>query len=133
MYKRKVRGWSQHIDFILLDVLCIFLSLFVGFLLAGQTGLLTSRYFWGMALEAVLVNLVVMIVLDTYHSVLHHSPWDEMIRLLVQTGYVVLILLVLQLLNQSDGNNLSRIALYAILLYILSCYIMRQTYKSFLK
>ncbi len=133
MYKRKVRGWSQHIDFMFLDNLCIFLSLLVGFLLSGQTGVLNSRFFWGLALEAVLVNTVVMIVLDTYHSVLHHSPWDEMIRLLVQTGHVLLILLVFQLLYQTGGGNLPRIALYAIPLYVLLCYIVRQTYKGFLK
>ena len=74
-----------------------------------------------------LVNLVVMIVLDTYHSVLHHSPWDEMIRLLVQTGHVVLILLIFQLLHQTGGGSLPQIALYAIPLYILLCYIVRQT------
>ena len=133
MYKRKVRGWSQHIDFIFLDNLCIFLSLFAGFLLVGQTGVLHSRFFWGLALEAVLVNTVVMIVLDTYHSVLHHSPWDEMLRLLVQTGHVLLILLIFQLLHQTYGGNLPQIALYAIPMYILLCYIVRQTYKSFLK
>ena len=133
MYKRKVRGWSQHIDFMFLDNLCILLSLLAGFLLSGQTEGLNSRFFWSIALEAVLINLVVMIVLDTYHSVLHHSPWDEMIRLLVQTGHVVLILLIFQLLHQTGGGNLPQIALYAIPLYILLCYIVRQTYKSYLK
>mgnify|MGYP002861736186 CR=1 FL=1 len=133
MYKRKVRGWSQHIDFILLDILCSFLSLFLGFLLSGQTGMWLSRSFWGMALEVMLVNLVVIIVLDTYHSVLHHSPWDEMVRLLAQTGYAVLILLILRLLNPAVGADLSTIALYAIPIYVLFCYIMRQAYKSFLK
>ena len=133
MYKRKVRGWSQHTDFMFFDNLCMFLSLFIGFLVAGQPGVLSSRFFWSMVLEAVLVNLVVMIVLDTYHSVLHHSPWDEMIRLLVQTGYVVLVILVFQLLNQDADQALPKIALCTVPLYILSCYVMRQTYKSFLK
>ncbi len=133
MYKRKVRGWSQHTDFMFFDNLCMFLSLFIGFLVAGQPGVLSSRFFWSMVLEAVLVNLVVMIVLDTYHSVLHHSPWDEMMRLLVQTGYVVLVILVFQLINQDADHALPKIALCAVPLYILSCYVMRQTYKSFLK
>lgn len=133
MYKRKVRGWSQHIDFILLDNLCVLLSLFVGFMLVKRNAVLTSRFFWMMGMEAILVNTVVVIVLDTYHSVLHHSPWEEMVRLLAQTGHVVLILLAFQLLNQSEDNDLSKIALYAVPLYVLSCYIMRQAYKSFLK
>ncbi|MBR3538739.1 MAG: sugar transferase, partial [Eubacterium sp.] len=133
MYKRRVRGWSQHIDFMFLDNLCVFFGLLTGYLIVEKEGVLTSRSFWSMFLEAALINLVVMIVLDTYHSVLHHSPWDEMVRLLGQTGHVVLILLVFQLLNQSTETGLSRIALYAIPAYILSCYIMRQTYKSFLK
>jgi len=133
MYQRKVRGWSQHIDFMLLDNLCALLSLFVGFILVEKTGVLSSRFFWMIALETVLINFVVMIMLDTYHSVLHHSPWDEMVRLLSQTGYVVLILLVFQLLNQAGDNDLSKIALYAVPLYVLLCYITRQAYKSFLK
>ena len=133
MYKRRVRGWSQHIDFMLLDNLCAFSSLLIAFLIVEKEGVLTSRFFWRMALETILVNLFVMIFMDTYHSVLHHTPWDEMVRLLAQTGYLILILLVFQLLNQTAESNLSKIALYAVPLYVLSCYIVRQTYKSFLK
>ena len=36
MYKRRIRGWSQHIDFMLLDNLCLFLSLLTGFLMASS-------------------------------------------------------------------------------------------------
>ena len=115
MYKRKVRGWSQHIDFMLLDDLCVFVSLLIGFFLVEKEGVLASLFFWRMVLEAVLVNQIVMIVMDTYHSVLHHSPWDEMVRLLTQTGYVVLILLLLQLMNQNTEADLSKIALFALL------------------
>ena len=133
MYKRKVRGWSQHIDFMLLDDLCVFVSILLGFLLAGKQDVLSSRFFWRMVLEAVLVNQVVMIVIDTYHSVLHHSPWDELVLLFTQTGYVVLILLVFQLLSQTSETNLTKISLYAILLYLVFCYIVRQVYKGYLK
>ena len=133
MYKRRVRGWSQHIDFMLLDNLCAFLSLLIAFLIVKKEGVLNSRFFWWMVLETTLVNLVVMIVIDTYHSVLHHSPWDEMVRLLTQTGYLVLIVLVFQLLSQPEEPDLPKIVLYALPLYLVSCYIMRQVYKSFLK
>ncbi len=133
MYKRKVRGWSQHIDFMILDNFCAFVSLLIGFLLVGKEGVLSSRFFWWMVLETVLVNQVVMIVMDTYHSVLHHSPWDEMLLLLAQTGYVVLILLVFQLLNQTAEADLLKITLYAVPLYLLTCFVARQVYKSFLK
>ena len=117
----------------LLDNLFAFFSLLIAFLIVEKEGVLDSRFFWKMVLEVTLVNLIVMIVLDTYHSVLHHTPWDEMVRLLSQTGHLVLILLVFRLLNQTGETNLSRIALYAIPLYVMTCYVMRQTYKSFLK
>ncbi len=133
MYKRRVRGWSQHIDFMLLDILCTFLSLLAAFLIVEKDGMLHSLFFWWLALEVALVNTVVMIVMDTYHSVLHHSPWDEMVRLLGQTGNVVLILVVLRLLDQTAEADLPKIALHAVPLYLVSCYIMRQVYKSFLK
>ncbi len=133
MYKQKTRGWSQHIDFILLDILCTFLSLLVGYLLAKNAGALTSRYFWLLVLETAMADLVVIIIMDTYHSVLHHSPLDEIGRLLTQTGYVILCVLGLQLLSHPGNSDLSRIALYTVPLYVLSCYVMRQGYKSYLK
>ena len=133
MYKRKLRGWSQHLDFMILDSLCAFFSLLIAFLLIEKNGALGTRSFWGIVLETMLVNLFVMIALDTYHSVLHHTAWDEMVRLLSQTGYLVLILLVFQLLNPVREFDLSRIVLIALPLYLLTCYIVRQAYKSFLK
>ena len=133
MYKRRVRGWSQHIDFMLLDILCAFFSLLIAFLLVEKGAVLSSRSFWRLVLETTLVNLVVMIVVDTYHSVLHHSPWDELVRLLSQTGHVVLILLAFHLLNLTDEADLSSIALLALPLYLLTCYLMRQVYKGYLK
>ena len=109
MYKRRVRGWSQHIDFMFLDNLCVFFSLLIGFLLVKKEGILNSLFFWSILLEVVLINLVVIIVLDTYHSVLHHTPWDEFVRLLSQTGYVVLVIVVFRLLAPgSDPDLLSQ-------------------------
>ena len=117
----------------ILDNLCVFLSILAGFWLVERGGVLRSSSFWSMVLEAMLVNLVVIIVLDTYHSVLHHSPWDELVRLLSQTGYVILILLVLRLLNRMPGTDLVKVARYAVPLYILTCFTARQIYKGFLK
>jgi exopolysaccharide biosynthesis polyprenyl glycosylphosphotransferase len=56
-----------------------------------------------------------------------------MVRLLSQTGHVVLILLILRLLSPTQETDLTKIALYALPTYLLICYIMRQVYKSFLK
>ena len=39
----------------------------------------------------------------------------------------------MQLLSQTTGTDLSKITLYALPLYLLSCYAMRQAYKSYLK
>ncbi len=49
-----------------------------------------------------------------------------MIRLLTQTGYLVLILLVFQLLGRTNEGDLSGIALYALPLYIVTCFTVRQ-------
>ena len=38
MYKRRIRGWSQHIDFMFLDNLCVMFSLLIGFFIAEKKG-----------------------------------------------------------------------------------------------
>ena len=57
MYKRRLRGWSQHIDFMLLDNSCAFISLLIAFLIVEKVGVLGSQFFWQMVLEVILVNL----------------------------------------------------------------------------
>ena len=133
MYKRKVRGWSQHFDFMLFDNFCAFVSLLIAVLIVEQKEQLSSLSFWWIVLETMLVNLFVMILLDTYHSVLHHTAWEELGRLLSQTGHLVLILLIFQLLNPTPELNVSKMILFVLPMYLLSCFIMRQTYKEFLK
>ena len=40
MYKRRIRGWSQHIDFMFLDNLCAFVRLLLAFLIVEKEGVL---------------------------------------------------------------------------------------------
>ena len=53
MYKRRIRGWSQHIDFMALDNLCLFISLLAGFLIVQKEEKRSEKailYFFGGAL-----------------------------------------------------------------------------------
>ena len=117
----------------LFDNFCAFVSLLIAVLIVEQKEQLSSVSFWWIVLETMLVNLFVMILLDTYHSVLHHTAWEELGRLLSQTGHLVLILLIFQLLNPTPELNVSKMILFALPMYLFSCFIMRQTYKEFLK
>ena len=51
MYERSAEGWAKHLDFILLDMICLEISLALGYMLrhgwlSFVSQLLTRKTFW---------------------------------------------------------------------------------------
>ena len=134
MYQRKTRGWSQHLDFMMLDILSLEVSLLIAFLLrVGINGILARRMFWGLFIFLPLDDLAVMVILDVYHGVIRRDPYHEMTRLLNQTVYVALIFGSFLILNQIQAENTSFVFFVTLALYVILCYAVRSLWKSHLQ
>ena len=72
MYQRTFQSWLKHLDFILLDLLCLHLSFLAGYLIRNG---LESPYliptYRNMAIVCTLIQLIVVIFLW------HHEKCDE--------------------------------------------------------
>ena len=134
MYQRKKRGWSQHLDFMALDILTLELSLIISFLLrVGLNAMLKEGMFWSLFIFLPFVDLAVMVTSDTYHEVIRRDTYHEFTKLVNQATYLTLIFGAFLILTQSDIHYTRYVFFVTMLLYLLLCFCVRSGWKSRLR
>ena len=134
MYQKKSHGWYKHKDFILLDLLCIFLAFIFAYYIRNHTYIsITDNGVYRNAMIFVLfADLVVIILFEIYTGVLRRGYYREFIQVLEQ---VILIELAagLYLFTVDDGRTFSRAVLYLTgVVYGVLSYIVRIFWKKHL-
>lgn len=134
MYRSKTRGWSQHLDFMVFDVLALVIALTITFLIrVGPLEMEKRQMFWGLLIFLPFVDLGVMVISDNYHGVIRRDTYREVGKLLNQTTYVALIFGAFLIFAQANQDIAGYIFFNTILMYLLLCFFTRVTWKSHLQ
>ena len=134
MYKRKSSGWSQHLDFMALDILCLEVALFSGALLhTGWQELTRTFAFWSLCVGMAIIDLMVMVLMDAYHSVIRRDSYRELRGVLKQTVYVLLGIVVFMFLIRQGQLNMFNVLVPTIPFYAVLCFSMRVLWKEYLR
>lgn len=71
MYKKSVQGWLKHLDFIILDVICLWISFTMAFGIRHRNlEILTNSLYRDMIWSIALLDIVVIFFFDSYKNVL---------------------------------------------------------------
>lgn len=120
MYRKKGRGWTKHIDFMLLDVLCMQIAFIVSYIWRfGPGNPYTDKDYRILAAAFLLIDFFVEIVSDAFKNVLKRGYLDELIA---TCKHVVLveILTTFFLFATQMGEIYSRMSYYIMIpIYVL--------------
>ena len=134
MYRKKGRGWTKHIDFMLLDVLCLQLAFIVSYIFRfGADNPYTDNDYRTLAIAFLFIDFFVEIVSDSFKNVLKRGYFDELIA---TCKHVVLVELVatFYLFTTQMGSVYSRISYYIMVpVYIVIAYTARLLWKRVLQ
>lgn len=107
MYKRSSENWTKHLDFILLDAVCLVLSLFLAyytyyyFTYHKLFDLLSDELYRNIPILLVLIDVFVAVLLNTMHNVMHRGYFIEFSQTIKQVllvfGTEILLLFVMKL------------------------------------
>lgn len=126
MYRKKGRGWTKHIDFMLLDVLCMQIAFIVSYLWRfGLGNPYTDKDYRILAVAFLLIDFFVEIVSDAFKNVLKRGYLDELIA---TCKHVVLVEIITTffLFTTQMGKIYSRMSYY-IMIPIYSRVVLRQS------
>ena len=134
MYRKDSERWLKHIDFIVLDMICLQLAYVLAYAISGYGfnpyAIIIYR---NMAVFLELADLIVIFAYGTMKSVLKRGYYRDFV-VTVKHSVMVGALAVLYLFILQQGQKFSRLALIlTIVIYLLLTYLVRELWKKFLR
>lgn len=134
MYKKTSKGWLKHVDFLILDVICLQLSFYIAYCIRhGVQNMYANRLYAGMALVLLLVDVVVGMLFENLHNVLKRGYWNEAVETTKQV-LEVFAMAAIYLVTAQSAELFSRSVLYMTMgIYWILGYAGRLLWKIYVK
>lgn len=134
MYKKSVQGWLKHLDFMILDVVCLWISFTLAFgMRHGSLNVFANSLYRDMMWSLALMDIVVIFFFDSLKNVLKRGFYHEFTVTVKQTCLITLCS-VFYLFTFKEAADYSRLVLtYTAALYLLLSYITRNIWKYLLR
>ncbi|MCM1218367.1 MAG: sugar transferase [Lachnospiraceae bacterium] len=134
MYKKSTRGWLKHLDFILLDVICLQISYALAFLTRhGWSNPYANITYRNLVIVLVLIELITAVFFESYKNILKRNFYKELTSLVKQVVTIEL-LIGFYLFTVKEADVFSRTVLYLTGIYQLPISMtVRQLWKQYLK
>ena len=134
MYRKNANGWLKHIDFIILDMICLQIAFMMTYFIKnGNIHLYNNFLYRNMAIIIELADLMVLLIFGTLKGVLKRGHYQEFVKTL-KHALIVCFLAVLYLFTVQKGVFFSRFILFLTIgIYFILTYIVRELWKSHIK
>lgn len=134
MYNKTSNGWLKHVDFLILDVICLQLSFYIAYCIRhGVQNMYANRLYAGMALVLLLVDVVVGLLFENLHNVLKRGYWNEAVQTTKQV-LEVFAMSAIYLVTAQSAEQFSRSVLYMTMaIYWILSYVGRLLWKIYVK
>lgn len=134
MYKKNSEGWLKHIDFVLIDMICLQAALVLAYAASGYGfnpyGIMLYR---NMALFIELVDLITIILFETMKNVLKRGYYKEFVISLKHTLIVLSLTMVYLFLFQMGLLYSRKVIVFTFVFYFVLTYIVRISWRQLLK
>ena len=82
MYRKNANGWLKHIDFIILDMICLQIAFVVAYFIKnGNIHLYNNFLYRNMAIIIELADLMVLLIFGTLKGVLKRGYYQEFVNI----------------------------------------------------
>lgn len=133
MYSKKAQGWLKHLDFILLDVVCLNVSFVLAYMTRhGVSSPYASPIYFNLAIVYTLVDVLVLIVNRTMKNVLKRGYYKEMAQTIKHVCLVVAVV-AMYIFSVQVGAVYSRITFFLLsVYYTIISYVTRLAWKKYI-
>ncbi len=134
MYQKTSQSWTKHMDFILLDLLCLHLAFLAAYMIRhGFANPYDDKIYLSILVCVTLVNLVLTTAMNSFKSVLKRGFQVEIVATLRQ-DVIVVTAAVVYLFAIQESSSVSRIVVFLMGgLYVVISYLTRIAWKAFLR
>lgn len=134
MYGKGAQGWLKHLDFIMLDLVCLQLSLMLAYMVRnGRFNCYADEDYRSIGVVLLLADLAVAFIFDSFKNVLKRGYYKE-ITMTIRHVLLVEGVIVLYLFSAKNSSTYSRIIIYLMaVLYTALTFLARTLWKKHLQ
>lgn len=131
MYRKKTRGWLKHLDFIMLDILCLQVSFMLAYAVRmGPENPYGDPEYRSIGAVLLLADVAVVLLSNTFSGVLSRGSYGELVVTVRQTLLVEAVIII-YLFTLQKSVAYSRFVIYLMAaLYVCSGYFTRLLWKK---
>ena len=133
MYKRGAQGWLKHLDFILLDLVCLYAAFVLAYgVRYGSFSFYEEEAYRSLAIVLFLSDLAVAILFSSFKNVLKRGLYREF-AMTVKHVCLLEAVVIVYLFSVQESMTYSRLVIYLMgVFYFLLGYVSRQAWKKHL-
>ena len=133
MYRKSAQGWSKHLDFIILDIICLHVAFIISFIVRhGMRNPYGISVYRNIALIMTAIDILVVVFFGTMKNVLKRGYYIEF-NVTAKHVCLVELLIMAYLFIIQESEQYSRITLVVMgIIYFLLSYCTRIILKSYL-
>lgn len=134
MYKKTFNGWLKHLDFILIDFICVQIAYILAYFIRFHSvNPYENSVYQSLAIVFFLAVIVADVVFNSFKNVLKRGWYKEFVAVIKQV-FVIEAIVLFYLFATKNTSIYSRISFYAIVpIYIVISYIVRTLWKGHLR
>lgn len=135
MYKREKRSWMKHLDFTIVDIICLQLSFIISyFIRLGPEWVFTNDPYERLAVVLVMLDICVVFFLESYKGILRRDHIQELKSVIINCTMVFFgMLLYMYATKQSEIFSRQMLFVYwglsVVLEYVAHCTLKRWVRK----
>lgn len=131
MYKRASNGWLKHLDFWILDLICLECALYLAFVMRmGSSAFAEGSLYWGMTLVTALIEIAVAGLTDSFKNVLKRGYYQELVRTIKLVFFVELLSVLYLYMIHVSGNYSRAVMISTGCFYAVFSYVTRVILKN---
>lgn len=133
MYQKQSKGWKKHLDFILFDLMSLYLAYILAIFIRHKTLVtLQNNLYWSMFFVFFFIQFSVSVFGESFKNVLKRGYYRELVKTVYHTLLVILSA-TFYLFVIKEGNEYSRITMAITgVLYTGISYTVRLLWKQYL-
>ena len=134
MYKKSSTGWLKHLDFMILDIICLQLAFIMGYFLRHHSlNPYGNTIYRNEAIVFALIQLMIMFFDDSFKNVMKRGYMVEMGKTIKNMIYIIVLgVFYLFLIQEGDQFSRATIILTGVIYGVIS-YLMRAGWKMVLR
>lgn len=134
MYRKKNSEWLKHLDFEILDIICLEIAFMVAYFFR-HVGLnfYMAKLYMRLCIVLVVIDIAVLFFTNNYKGIIQRNHWQELIAVAQHITVVEFLLLLFEYLAQETAILSRTVFLVSWWLTIALCFICRCTWKNFVR